>query len=238
MDIKVLATGSTGNAYIVSDGHTKLLLECGLPYRCLMQASGYSLHGVDACLVTHEHNDHARAIRDVMDHGIPVYCSEGTAIHKGVDGYHLTGMQRTLHNMFPTEIGTFTVLPFDTDHDAAEPLGFMIYSQATGERLLFATDTASLDYDFPDLTHIMVECNNMGIAAMGDTNAFLADRILTSHLSLEECLRFLRRQDLSQVQVIYLIHMSAAHGDPEAMHNAIAAATGKRIIVAGYEGRY
>lgn len=235
MDIKTLATGSTGNAYLISDGQTRLLLECGMPFRKLMIASGYSLSKVTACLVTHEHNDHARAIQDVLDHGIPVYCSEGTAIRKCVDNYHLTGQLHSLHSMSPVTIDTLTVMPFATEHDAAEPLGFMIYSAATGDRLLFATDTARLDYDFPGLTDIMIECNHMGEESMADTNAFLAERVLSSHMSLDECLRFLRRQDLSEVRAIRLIHLSSSHADPAVMKKAVAAATGKPVIIAGEE---
>lgn len=37
MEIKTLASGSTGNAYLVGDGTTTLLLECGISMRELMR---------------------------------------------------------------------------------------------------------------------------------------------------------------------------------------------------------
>lgn len=51
------------------------------------------------------------------------------------------------------------MLPVKTEHDAKEPLGFLIYSRTTREKLLFATDTYYIRYRFPGLTHIMIECN-------------------------------------------------------------------------------
>ena len=35
MEIKTLASGSTGNAYLVGDGTTTLLLECGISMRAV-----------------------------------------------------------------------------------------------------------------------------------------------------------------------------------------------------------
>ena len=36
MDIRVLGSSSKGNCYIVSDGTTKLLLDCGVPIRRIL----------------------------------------------------------------------------------------------------------------------------------------------------------------------------------------------------------
>ena len=58
-----LASSSAGNAYLLDDGKSVLLLECGLSYRRLGQlvrAAGYTVSQLAGCLVSHEHNDHAR----------------------------------------------------------------------------------------------------------------------------------------------------------------------------------
>ena len=229
MQIKTLATGSTGNAYAISDGQTNLLLECGIPIRQLLRSSHLRLSCLAGCLITHEHGDHARAASDLEYYGVPLYTSRGTAQALGL----VLPDEHILRAMAPTHIGTMTIMPFATEHNAAEPLGWLIYSHHTRERLLFATDTKRLDdYAFKGLDHIMVECNHMGLASMTDTNAYLADRVLRDHMSLDDCVNFLAQQDLSQVLDIRLIHISSSHGDPQKMWETVAAATGRRVIIA------
>lgn len=147
MEIKTLASGSTGNAYLVGDGTTTLLLECGISMRELMRRSRFTLSRVDACLITHEHGDHARAVHDVMARGIPVYCSEGTAAKLGISG--AAGCNSKILHIHRFDIGTIAVLPFSMYHDAAEPLGWLLESFHTGERLVFLTDTSRAEYVFP-----------------------------------------------------------------------------------------
>lgn len=50
-----LASSSHGNAYVVSDGHTSILLECGIPFRKLQKALGFRMGDIMACFVSHEH---------------------------------------------------------------------------------------------------------------------------------------------------------------------------------------
>ena len=61
MTFTSLASSSRGNAYVVSDGETTLLLECGLSFRELQKRLGYGVADITACLVSHEHQDHAKA---------------------------------------------------------------------------------------------------------------------------------------------------------------------------------
>ena len=63
MTFTSLASSSRGNAYVVSDGETTLLLECGLSFRELQKRLGYGVADITACLVSHEHQDHAKAAR-------------------------------------------------------------------------------------------------------------------------------------------------------------------------------
>ena len=233
MRIKTLATGSTGNAYLLDDGSTVLLLECGIPLRELMRRSKYSLSHVDACLITHEHGDHARAVQQLIRIGIPIWCSKGTATALGIDGEPV--VHPVMRPGHVVRLGTMAIMPIAVEHDAAEPLGWLIYSEASSQRLVFLTDTRVADVSLPAVHHIMVECNHMGLDSMGQTNAIHADRVIRNHMSLDDCIRFLLHQDLSQVQDIRLIHISHSHGDRVAMRNAVAAATGRQVIIAGQE---
>ncbi|MEG2120202.1 MAG: MBL fold metallo-hydrolase, partial [Pseudoflavonifractor sp.] len=79
MKFTALASSSAGNAYIVEDGRTKLLIECGIPYRRLQKLTGFGLAGICGCLLSHEHHDHAKCHMELVKGGIPVYASTGTA---------------------------------------------------------------------------------------------------------------------------------------------------------------
>ncbi len=55
MEIKTLASGSTGNCYIISAGGNSIMIECGIPIKRIKERSGFTLHGVDAVVLSHEH---------------------------------------------------------------------------------------------------------------------------------------------------------------------------------------
>ena len=155
MTFTSLASSSRGNAYVVSDGETTLLLECGLSFKELQKRLGYGVADITACLVSHEHQDHAKAAAQMLKAGVPVYMSEGTAAaHKdAMDAAHLIRAGEVLR------FGHLTVVPFRTYHNVEEPLGFLIEDGRTKERLLWAVDTANLGVTADRLTYIAVECN-------------------------------------------------------------------------------
>ena len=55
MEIKVLASSSQGNCYIVSDGKNKIMLECGIAMRNIRRGGDFCVHEVSGCLLSHEH---------------------------------------------------------------------------------------------------------------------------------------------------------------------------------------
>ena len=232
MDIKVLASGSSGNCYYVSDGDSPVLIECGLPWKQIQQGIGFRTSELAGCLISHEHKDHCRAVQDIMKAGIDCYMSQGTAEALGISGHRL----HIIKAKQQFRIGTWTILPFETQHDAAEPLGFLLANQA-GEKLLYATDTYFIRYRFQGLTHIAVECNySLDIlkrnVEAGAVPKELKSRILKSHFSLENVKKFLMANDLSKVQEIWLLHLSDGNSDAERFKHEIQALTGKPVYIA------
>ena len=56
MELRVTATGSTGNCLILQDKTGRLLmLDCGVPMPEIWRAVGYKTAALDFCLVTHHH---------------------------------------------------------------------------------------------------------------------------------------------------------------------------------------
>ena len=228
MDIRVLASGSAGNCYCVSDGSTSLLLECGISVKQIRQGLGFGLTNVAACLVSHEHQDHAKAVADVLRAGVEVYTSPGTIKALGLEHHRL----RPVRAKETFKVGTWTVRAFETQHDAQEPLGFLLHSRVSNERLLYATDTYYIRYKFPGLTHIMVECNYAADileanVKRGSVPEVLKKRLLTSHFSLDNVKEFLKANDLSQVREIWLLHLSDGNSDEERFKQEVMQLTGK-----------
>lgn len=229
MQLTVLNSGSTGNGYVLQNGTEALVIECGVPRQDCLAALGWRTSNVAGCLLTHEHGDHAKYVRDYSQL-MPVYTSRGTAESLGQTRMHTLDPLKTVH------LGGFAVRPIPAQHDAAEPFAYLIDHPGMG-RLLFATDTYYLRYRIPHLNHLMVECNyslpilNANIEA-GLVPAALKERTLNSHMSLEHLREMLAANDLTHVAQIVLIHLSARNADKSAFCREIIAATGKPTIAA------
>jgi phosphoribosyl 1,2-cyclic phosphodiesterase len=231
IEIKALASSSAGNCYRVTDGVTPILLECGIRYKDIQRGFDFKMSEVGACLVTHEHNDHVKSINDVLKAGIDVYASRGTFETLGITHHRI----KPVRSKEQFQIGTWTILPFDVQHDVSEPLGFLLVNQL-GEKLLFATDTYYIKYRFSGITHIMVECNySMDILneniATGRVSKAMKKRLMKSHFSLDNVKDFLRANDLSKVHEIWLLHLSDNNSNAERFKTEIQELTGKMVIV-------
>lgn len=141
-----LASGSSGNCAVVSDGRVHILLDAGISTRRISQglkALGLELRHIAGVLVTHEHTDHVAALPVLcrqMD--APVFTAEGTA-------YALRDRWRELEERFRVfapgqrfavqglEVGTFP-----TCHDCACPVGFSVTDGK--RRLVLCTDTGEV----------------------------------------------------------------------------------------------
>jgi len=206
MNLKQHFSGSKGNLYTLEHEGQKLLLECGVPESKIREAVDFTLHEYCGCLITHEHQDHAFAAWNVARAGVPVFASKGT-----MDSYVKPTPYTAIKALVGFTLGCFSILPFDVEHDAAEPLGFLI--QAGDEKLLFATDTCYLKYKFEGLTQLAIECN-WSEKTLSDEMPFpQIERIKRSHMSLERLIKMLKANDLSLVKKIHLLHISSGNGD-------------------------
>ena len=69
--VSVLGSGSRGNSTFVRTDRVRLLIDAGISRREVakrLDSIGEDPDGVDAVLVTHEHNDHASALRVFVNH--------------------------------------------------------------------------------------------------------------------------------------------------------------------------
>ncbi len=228
MDIKIIASGSSGNAYLIGDGKTHLLLDAGIPFKRIQIGCGFRTSGIDGCLVTHRHGDHSAAIPKLIARGLAVYSNADVAgMYEGVQ--ELTALKE--HT-----IGTFRILPFEAEHDVP-CYGYQVTSTETGEKLVYITDSAYVRYTFTGLTHIMIEANYDEDIMLGNVRDekipfSLAERVAGTHMSIGTLLDLLRSNDMSKVRQIYLLHLSDNNSDAEVFKRRVQQETGAEVYIA------
>ena len=228
MEIKVIASSSKGNCYLLDDGKTQILIEAGITFNKLIRKVNIS--NISGVLVTHEHQDHAKGVSDLIRRGKRVYSAQETFDALGIEK---NGLAKPIVEYQLQMIKTFAIIPFPTQHDAAKPLGFLIKSLETNEVVLFATDTYYVKNKFEGLNYIMIECNyaNDILEKRDNISKKQKDRLYKSHFELENVKEFLRNQDLSQVKEIYLMHLSSGNSDEERFKREIQELTGIPVYV-------
>lgn len=233
MKLKILNSGSVGNCYILETETTALILELGINFKKVKEAINFNLNKVAGALVSHEHGDHCKAIKEAVASGVDVYCSAGTKKAMGVESHRI----KILPVKSITTIGEFTVIPFDVKHDCAEPFGFLIHHKECGN-LLFVTDTYYVGHTFKGLNNILIEANyDQKIVDQrlkdGNIHVKVRDRVIESHMSLETCKGLLLANDLSAVNNIVLIHLSDGNSNASDFKQQVQELTGKTVTVAG-----
>ncbi len=229
MVIIPIASSSSGNCYYISDGSSHLLIECGIRIDKIAKSIPVNLTELNGCLITHEHKDHSLSADKLLRY-CHIFASKGTLEELSIESYKYK--QHEIKHNQALRIGTFAVIGFNVQHDAKEPLGYLVYSTVTKEKLLFATDTFYIQSKFAKLNYIMIECNYAkDIIDKNNMNTMVKNRLYSSHFELENVKEFLKANDLSQVKAIYLMHLSDGNSDEIRFKHEIMALTGKPVIV-------
>nr|WP_303243730.1 MBL fold metallo-hydrolase [uncultured Cellulosilyticum sp.] len=217
MKLKVLASGSEANSYILENEHEALVIEAGVSFKELVKH--IEPRKIKACLVSHEHNDHAKYVEEYRSYGINVFSP-----------YNATNFMTVTF-----EYGGFRFFAYKNHHNV-KCYGFIVKHNDLG-KLIFATDTGYIQYKFNDVNHWLIECNySEGMLTKsveaGIVNPVLADRIVKDHMSLETCKTFFERNNLSKTRSITLIHLSNNNSNARQFQEVIHNQTGKDVYIA------
>lgn len=234
MVLKVLGSSSQGNCYILENKNEALIIEAGVRFIEVKKALGFDIRKVSGCLITHQHNDHAKYIKAMVESGFPTLALEEVWTAKGVTGSRAYCIERGKGYRF----GRFKVLPFDACHDVP-CVGYLIDHPETG-RIMFLTDSCMCEYVFPGLNQVMIECNYSDAKLVDAINAGRTlpsqrERLMTSHMELNTCKGFLCANDLTNVANIVLLHLSDNNSDEKNFVSEIERQTGK-VVYAAHTG--
>jgi phosphoribosyl 1,2-cyclic phosphodiesterase len=216
-----LASGSSGNAYLVEASGSRVLVECGVSASTVERALfalGTSPAVLSGVLLTHDHSDHLRGARDLSDrYRVPVYASEGTLGHPSLQGSQLA---KVLEPGAAMRIGEMDVRAFAVPHDGAEPMGFRLEGQHG--RAAIITDLGHMpEAALPfllDLDLLVLEANHdLEMLWQGPYRPHLKRRIAgqLGHLSNVATGEAVARCGDRSPKELWLAHLSKVNNSPE-----------------------
>jgi len=237
MFVVSLQSGSNGNCIYVEAGGVRLVFDAGIGAREAdrrLRATGGTLRGADALILSHNHSDHVRSAGAFHRlFGVPLCMTHGTyqAVRFGLGSTAPVGCFRPGHAL---RFGDVTVQTIPTPHDGAGGVAFVIEHE--GRRLGILTDLghvfAGLKRLIPTLDAVLIESNyDPEMLAGGPYPDYLQDRIRGpgGHISNAESAALLRACANGRLQWACLAHLSANNNTPALALAAHQGALGDRL---------
>lgn len=234
MRFALLGSGSRGNATLVEEGNTCLLVDCGFSVREVarrMARLGTSPERLSAILVTHEHNDHLAGVGALArKYRIPVWLTAGTEV-AGKKRLGELPQREVLNCHSDFVIDDLVLHPFPVPHDAREPCQF-VFSNGD-KRLGLLTDTGRstrhIERQLDACDALILESNHDPLMlANGPYPPALQARVGggLGHLSNGQAAEILQRIDSASLQHLVAAHLSEKNNRPELAVDALSAALG------------
>jgi phosphoribosyl 1,2-cyclic phosphodiesterase len=221
--LQVLASGSKGNAVLVTSSKTRVLVDAGLSGKELarrMEQVGISARQLDALIVTHEHQDHVRGLGVLSRRfDLPVFLSRGT-LENLPPGIGELAQSHLFRDGTAFQIGDLQISPFAISHDAQDPVGMVIESGAC--RLGFCTDlgvvTQLVRTKLQGCQGLLLEANHdPELLINGPYPWHLKQRIRSrhGHLSNADACALLQELMHEGLQAVVLAHLSETNNRPD-----------------------
>jgi phosphoribosyl 1,2-cyclic phosphodiesterase len=243
MTVSVLGSGSRGNATFIKTECVRLLIDAGLSRKETarrLQAIGEDPDGIDAVLITHEHNDHAAGLKTIVkDLSVKAHLTWGASRSLQAEEFDWNGS--SLAPVTPGvafNIGDAEVFPFRVPHDAAEPVAFSVTSG--GVKVTQLTDIGympdSVAEHLRGSNMLILESNHdLEMLRVGPYPWNLKQRLMGryGHLSNTAVGCFIREQYDGAAEHIVLAHLSSKNNHPELARQEAARALRVRGFCAG-----
>jgi phosphoribosyl 1,2-cyclic phosphodiesterase len=218
----LLGSGSSGNATLVSDGDTHILVDIGLSGRETarrLRGCGLEPEDISAIVVSHEHGDHCRGVGPfAKDLDIPVFMTGGA-----LSGSGMTLDARKHQLIRPGEsfdVYGFLFTCFSVPHDSTDPLGFVI--EKDGIKIGIALDLGYLSNLVLERVKgcdgLILESNHdIQMLKVGPYPWALKQRVMSrrGHLSNDSVAQFLGNDYDGSAADIVLAHLSKKNNLPE-----------------------
>ena len=223
MNVSILASGSTGNCTLVSEGGTHLLIDAGISARRILEGlrqNGVEPDALTAVLVTHEHTDHIKGLEVLLRRcAAPVYAIRPVALAlRGL----LPAQAHRVHLAEPdcaALLGETAVTPFVVSHDSAGCCGWRVsgMSGSFGSCTDLGVVTDEVRCALSGVDCALIESNHdLTMLRTGPYPAFLKKRIRseTGHLSNDDAAALAVYLAQTGTGVLILGHLSRHNNTP------------------------
>ena len=237
MQVASLGSGSRGNATLIEEDDTCLLVDLGFSVKETierLERLNRDPSDINEILVTHEHADHINGVAAfAATFDIPIRMTPGTAYTRRteIDGAKRGLNVERLNCHKPFLVGCITVEPVPVPHDAREPCQF-VFAGAT-DRIGLLTDTGHItpivEQHYRQCDVLLLECNyDTEMLATGPYPHRLKQRVggVQGHLSNEQAAGLLRKVDTDRLQHLVISHISEKNNLPSLASAAVMEALG------------
>ena len=229
--ITVLGSGSSGNSYLIELQESAFLIETGISFQNIKVALNFNINKLKFVISLHQHFDHSKYIKEYLKVGIPVFVNKETAKVHLVENNPFCKIFEILK---PFNIGDFKLHLFPLQHDVI-CAGLYISHKELGN-LVYISDSFYCKYIFPNINYFLIEANysneilekNIAIGL----NSRHARRVLQSHFEINQTIATLKANDLTQVKVIILLHLSDGNSNANQFKTMVQEQTGKICYIA------
>ena len=235
-----LASGSSGNAMLVSCGGTHVLVDAGVSARRItggLAALGVAPGELSAILVTHEHHDHIAGLAVLTKRvRVPIVATAPTCRRICYKVPFVDDLVQEQEAGTGFQLGSLWVESFPTPHDAAGSVGYVI--SGAGSRMALCTD---LGYVTPEVLAAVEGCDLLVCETNHDedwvrTGPYpysLKQRILGDygHLSNEAGAELAARAVEGGTRAVVLAHLSQQNNTPAHARQVVC----RRLAAMGFD---
>ncbi len=223
MRITALASGSTGNSFLVESDDGAILVDAGLSGKQIrerMDQAGADPASLCAIIVSHGHMDHIKGVGVLSRrYKLPVHMNRGTweVASRIIGKVHRLELFET-GRIF--SLAGFRIHAFSVPHDCADPVGFRISNGKAG--IGIATDlgaaTGLVTNVLTGLRVVVLESNHdPKMLQDGPYPWELKQRVRSrrGHLSNGESSQLLQKIVCDELKAVVLAHLSETNNLPE-----------------------
>lgn len=189
MKISILSTGSKGNCAILDNGKSKIMIDCGLPFREITTNRAFGRFAdYEQLLITHNHQDHSKSLKEFS---------------KYIDYINTDNTANIVYDLI-----NWKIMPFEVQHDV-KCYGYLVKDKLSNTNMLWATDFSNLPViNGAKIDIVCMECNY--------DEQTVTDKIINgveiksdyqSHNSLENLVQYLEKLP-SKPRVLIMLHKS------------------------------